>query len=60
MSFCLTEITNFDKALLILKKSIQYAWFFKDEDFQYKIADLIAKNYFLMGDMESGRIYQEK
>jgi hypothetical protein len=48
---CSRYLYNYNHAIILLKKGLQYAWKIKDEDKEIEIYDLIGKNHYLNGDI---------
>ena len=60
MALCATRANFYTEAIRILKKSLQYAWFYDIVSLQLRAYDEIGKAFYMMGDTEKAKNYHHK
>ena len=49
-----------DEAIIVLKKAVEFCWFYEKEELELKIYDEIGKAYYLKGDLDLAESYHNR
>ena len=60
LSIYCKKIKKYDFCLRFLKKSLQYAWHYKEESQELLIYDELGLIYYLLGDMSKAKYYHDR
>lgn len=60
MNSCLKLLKKYDLCIRVLKKSLEYAWVLKNEEYESKIYEKIGIINFLLGDISKSNYYHAR
>ena len=60
MAECCKQVDNYDEAIKLLRKSLQYAWDINLTNLEIKIYNTLGKIYYLQGTIKKAQYYSER
>lgn len=60
MAECCKIVENYEDAVKLLRKALQYAWEYRLTTKEMKIYDALGKLYYLKGEIKKARYYSER
>jgi len=60
MAECCKLVGNYDEAIKLLRKALQYSWEYNLTNQEMKIYDTLGKIYYLKGEVKKSFYYNER
>ena len=60
MAMCCRKCEFLDESIVILKKAVEFSWYYEKEELELKIYDEMGKVYYLKGDLDLAQSYHNR